>query len=500
MTINSLFIDPESGKRSDSAIIDTFSFLLPCKAFNIKYTISKGKNFPITYEFILRFLDVNGSTKIDILANYFGFSATEIATELDKLLTEKYIEKNENKNEVQLSKQGKKLFVDGKPELVKIEDKNDKFSIELISFNLTKPQKSQHRQAFINLKLTHSETEKASLSNEKAKESFRNGYYQYIDKGNNDDAKDRQQIRKIDSITALYPFSMELRANLELKLSPSLEADLQLPKLRDFNDPSQILRVIRRQAKDILSSSYYDDTRISISDFVVICENDKEDFISQYITTDKKFQFTSYIKDVFVEQKKKYRTQDSQPILGSPLLSSNFEEIIKLIKLIKLTQKNEEDSSSLFWIRPSYPFWARSEEALENMNKAKNEMGSENQMILFTDQQNAGANGWDAKRRYKYYFGSIIGFKDTPIFQNIEIILSPHKFVCAMYYHTIEGSIYRIPFGLLSMNPEIVKKFQNFVKLLLGNKLNKILHGEPPWGQNLEDAFRFESQENVIKL
>jgi len=499
MTINSLFIDPESGKRSDSAIIDTFSFLLPCKAFNIKYTISKGKNFPITYEFILRFLDVNGSTKIDILANYFGFSATEIATELDKLLTEKYIEKNENKNEVQLSKQGKKLFVDGKPELVKIEDKNDKFSVELISFNLTKPQKSQHRQAFINLKLNSSETERVALSNEKAKESFKNGYYQYIDKGNNDDSKYPQRIRKIDSITALYPFSMELRANLELKLSPSLEADLQLPKLKDFNDSSQILRIIRRQAKEMLSNSS-NDTESSISTFVDIYEDEKENFIRQYITQDKKFNFTPYIKDVFIEQKKKYRIQDTQPIIGSPLLSSNFEEIIELIKLIKLTQKNEGDISPLYWIRPSYPFWARSEEALENMNKAKNEMGSENQMILFTDQQNAGANGWDVKRRYKYYFGSIIEIKYTPIFQNIEIILSPNNFVCGMYYHTIKDYIYRIPFGLLSKNPEIVKKFQNFVKLLLGNKVNKILHGEPPWGQNLEDTFRFESQENVIKL
>ena len=253
MVIDSPFIDSETGDKNDYAVIDKFSFLLPCKAFNIKYTISRGYQFSITYEFILRFLEIYGPIKIDILGDYFGFSASELAIELDKLINESYIEKTNRTNEIQLTRQGKELFIEGKPELVKTENVIDIFSVELISFNLIKPQKSPYRNAFINLKLTHTEAQRASHSNKKAKESFKNGYYQYIDNKKGEETNFKSSIRKIDTVTALYNFPAELRANLELKLSPNTELELQLPRLQEFNDPSKILRVIRRAASDILS-------------------------------------------------------------------------------------------------------------------------------------------------------------------------------------------------------------------------------------------------------
>jgi hypothetical protein len=486
MTIPSPFIDPESGNIKDSIIVDKFSFLLPSKAFKIRYTISKGREFPITYEFLLRILNIYGPLKIDVLATFFGFSVSEIVIELNKLINEGFINKSSNSNEIQLSIQGQKLFVDGKPEIVKIEDRNDLFSIELISFNLVRPLKTLGRQAFINLKLTHSEAEKASRSSEKAKQTFIDSYYQYIDKGNDDQTRFRNSIRKIDSITTLYNFATELRADLELKLSPKLEVELQLPKLSDFKHTSDILRIIRRQTRDILSNTI-ENNQFSIIDFSKIYEDESENLLKQHIAIDKKFMFSSYIKNVFIEQKKSYICSNTLPIIGSPLLSYNFITITDKIKNI---QEIGSNNTPIFWIRPGYPFWARSQESIENLNISKKDIKPENsQMILLTDQKNSGLNGWDAKKRYKYYFDSIIEFKDTNIFNNIEIIISPNRFVCAMYYYSIKDNLYQIPIGLFSTNNKIITKFQLFIKKYLYNRLNKVLEGSPYWGDRLDDAF-----------
>ena len=471
MLIYSPFIDSETGDKNDYAVIDKFSFLLPCKAFNIKYTISRGYQFSITYEFILRFLEIYGPINIDILGDYFGFSASELAIELDKLINESYIEKTNRTNEIQLTRQGKELFIEGKPELVKTENVIDKFSVELISFNLIKPQKSPYRNAFINLKLTHTEAQQASHSNKKAKESFKNGYYQYIDNKKGEESNFKSSIRKIDTVTALYNFPAELRANLELKLSPNTELELQLPRLQEFNDHSKILRVIRRAASDILSDKKNID-KGNVSLFSQIYENEHESLIGQYITKDNRFRFTNYIKDVFVEEIKQYRTPDTYAILGSPLLSHNFQAVINLIKTAMITDENDYKTLDLLWLRPSYPFWARSKDALENLNTAKREFKIDNnRMILFTDQKNSGAKGWDAKRRYKFYFDSIIEFKDSTFLENIEIIILLNKVVCAVYYHNIGDYLYRIPFGLISGNLDVIKKFQKYLKMHLENRL-----------------------------
>lgn len=471
MNVDSPFIDSESGDKNDFAVIDKFSFLLPCKAFKIKYTVSKGYGFPVTYEFILRFLEINGPTKIESLSEFFGFTPSELAIELDKLINEGYIGKVTNQNEVYLTRQGKELFIDGKPEIVKTENIVDKFSVELLSFNLIKPQRSPYRNAFINLKLTNAEAQKASQSNKKVKESFQNGYYQYIDDKNQDEAEFRSSIRKIDSITTLYDFPSELRANLELKLSPTPELELQLPRLQKFNDPSKILRVIRRAASDILSDNN-NTNKDNVSFFTKIYEDENENLIKQFITKDNRFLFLNYLKDVFIKQIKQYRIADTQPILGSPLIGQNFQAITNLINISKITAENDNNRLDLLWLRPSYPFWARSKDSVENLNITKRGLKvDENQMILLADKRNSGVGGWDAKRRYKYYFDSIIEFENETSLENIEMIILLNKFVCAVYYHNIRGYIYRIPFGLISTNKDVVIKFQNYLRSHLENRL-----------------------------
>jgi len=484
----SMFIDPENDEILDSAIIDKYSFLLPCKAFNIEYTISKGKEFPITYEFILRYLNLNGPTNVDSLGAYFGFSSNELATELEKLINEKYIVFDSRTNVVQLSMQGKDLFIDEKPELVKIEDRKDRIAVELISFNLVKPQSSPHRHAFINLKLNNSEAERASHSNELAKEAFINGYYKYIDRGDENDHIYQQSIRKIDSITALYNFPIELRANLEMKITPGLDIELQLPKLYEFNEQRKILIAVRRQAKESIQEGNEDRTS-HVNNFLNIFENEDNKFIGNYVTKDMRFMFALFIKDVFIKRIKAYPVPETQLLLGSPFLSLNFNNLLTAIKLINLTGKNEDDINPIFWIRPSYPFWGRSQESVENLNKIKNELEGNNQLLLFTDTKNAGVNGWDAKRRYRYYFDSIIEFENISEIQNIEFILSPNKFVCAMYYHSIKGILYKIPFGIISMNEKIVIDFQKYLSRKLKDKLNRVLIGKPFWGGTIADAF-----------
>ncbi len=432
-----------------------------------------------------------------MLAEYFHFSTNEIAIELEKLLNEGYISK-EKTDKVKLTRQGIDLFVDGKPEIVKIEDKISKFIIDLIGFNLIIPRTKTARKASINLKLTHREAEKASLSNEKAKISFQSGFYQYIDdKEMDEDSIFKQKVRKIDSLTTLRNFSVDLSANLELKMEPTMELELHVPEINDLNNQSEILRSIRRQTKDMLNERKHD-KKANISNFIGIYSKKNDDLLSTYLTKDNRFRFSQFVKEVFVEKKKTALDKETLPILGSILININFNQLIKKIRKVlenSRQHENKKEFNPIYWIRPGYNFWGRSQEATDNMNELKKLFDNENnQVILFTDKNNAGFNGATVKNRYRYYFSSIIGYVKSTAFQNIELIIMPNKLVCAIYYHNVKNIIYSIPIGIVSTNLEIIKKFEYFVRKNLDDKLNKILSGEPFWGKELKDAFKvFES-------
>lgn len=462
------FFDPESGEQYDSIVVDKFSFLLPCKAFNIKYTISKGYDLAVTYEFILRFLKINGPTEIDILRQYFGFSSSEIVIELNKLINDGYIEKNVHTDEIKLTSQGKDLFVEDKPEIIRTENVTDKFFVELISYNLVKSQKSSYINAFINMKMTQAEAQAAANSKAKAKDSFKNGFYQFTESKGGKEAGFRSNLRKIDNITALNSFPAEIQANIELKISPSLDLELQLPKLKDFKDSSKILRVIRRAANSVSSGQKHID-KSNLQNFVDLIQD--ENLISGYMTKDNRFLFLNYIKDVFISQGREYEYPNTKSIIGSPLLGQNFQDILNLVKAAKLTDETDEKPDML-WLRPSYPFWGRSNESIENINITKRELKEDGgRFVLFTDKDNAGIKGWDARKRYQYYFDSIIEIDRIPELENIEIILMPGEFVCSLYYHSIKDNPYRIPFGFISTHLSIVEKIQNRLTQYLNGKI-----------------------------
>lgn len=468
MLNESPFFDPESGEQHDTIVVDKFSFLLPCKAFSIKYTISKGYDLAVTYEFILRFLKINGPTEIDILQKYFGFSSSEIAIELNKLINDSYIEKDVHSNKVKLTSQGKELFVGDKPEIIKTENISDKFFVELISYNLVKSQKSSYINAFINLKMTQSEAQAAANSKANAKDSFKNGFYQFTESKGGKETGSRINLRTIDNITALNNFPAEIQANIELKISPSLDLELQLPKLKEFRDPSKILRVIRRAANSIVSGQE-NLNKSNLQNFVDLIQD--ENLVSGYMTKDNRFLFSNYIKDVFINQSRDYEFTNTKSIIGSPLLGQNFNNILNLVSGAKAADETNEKSYML-WLRPSYPFWGRSKESIDNINSTKRELQEEGSgFVLFTDKDNAGIKGWDARKRYKYYFDSIIEIDRIPELENIEIILMPKKFACSLYYHAIKDNPYRIPFGFISTDPIIIMKIQERLTQYLTGKI-----------------------------
>jgi hypothetical protein len=468
MLNESPFFDPESGEQYDTIIIDKFSFLLPCKAFNIKYTISKSYDLAVTYEFIMRFLKINGRTDIDTLRQFFGFSSSEIAIELNKLINDGYIVTDTITEMITLTNRGENLFIDDKPEIIRTENVNDIFFIELFSYNLVKSPKSSHINAFINMKMTQTEAQQAAKSKTKAKESFRKGFYQFTENKGGKKEISRTNLRKIDNITALNSFATEIQANLELKISPSLDLELQLPRLKEFQDPSKILRIIRRSANSV-SSEQKSPVKGNLQNFVNFIQD--ENFICSYMTKDNRFLFSNYVRDVFINQNREYQYPDTKSILGSPLVGRNFQDIRKCVNEAKFSEETN-DKINLIWLRPSYPFWGRSKDSIENINTIKRDVKEdEGGFFLLTDKNSAGINGWDAKKRYRYYFDSIIVYDNIPELENIEVILIPGVFVCALYYHTIKEAPYRIPFGLMSSHLDIIIKIQNRLAEYLNDKI-----------------------------
>ncbi|EIM63197.1 hypothetical protein [Desulfobacter postgatei] len=468
MLNESPFFDPESGEQYDAITIDKFSFLLPCKAFNIKYTISKSYDLALTYEFIMRFLKINGRTDIDILRQFFGFSSSEMNIELNKLLNDGYIVKDINTGMITLTNRGESLFIEDKPEIIKTENVNDTFFVELFSYNLVKSQRSSHINAFIDMKMTQVEAHEASKSKTKAKESFRKGFYQFSESKGGKEDNYRINLRKIDNITALNSFPTEIQANVELKISPSLDIELQLPKLKEFQDPSKILRVIRRSANSV-SSEQKHSGKGDLQNFVNLIQD--ENFICSYMTRDNRFLFSNYIRDVFISQSREYEYPDTKSIIGSPLMGRNFQDIRKCVNDAEFSEETG-DKINLIWLRPSYPFWGRSKESIENINLVKRDIKEdEGELFLLTDKDSAGIKGWDAKKRYQWYFDSIIVHDSIPELENIEIILIPGVFVCTLHYHSIKEAPYKIPFGLMSTNLDILKKVQSKLAEYLNDKI-----------------------------
>jgi hypothetical protein len=376
--------------------------------------------------------------------------------------------KDVNANEIKLTSQSIELFVEDKPEIIRTENVIDKFFVELISYNLVRARKSSYINAFIDMKMTQTEAQAAAKSKNKAKDSFRKGFYQFTENKGGKETSSKVNLRKIDNITALNSFPSEIQANIELKISPSLDLELQLPRLKEFQDPSKILRVIRRTAKSVLSEQK-SIGKSNLRNYVGLIQN--ESLINNYVTKDNRFLFSNYLRDVFINQNKEYEYPDTKSIIGSPLIGQNFQNIRYLVNASKPNDETNE-KLDLFWLRPSYPFWGRSKESIENINNIKKDLKEDNsRFYLFTDKVNAGLKGWDAKKRYKYYFNSIIELDKIPELENIEIILMRGKFVCLLYYHSIRDDLYRVPFGFMSTHIGIIERIQKRLTEYLTGKI-----------------------------
>jgi len=456
--------------NKNSIDLDKITFLVPCQRFNIKCAVTKDERLPIVNEFVIRLLKITGKLTLDQIQKYFGFNEKEIHKVIQGLLTERLIAwQNDELVLTEYANSKFKFSNDGLPRFVKIEEWNERFSIDLISFNFAWFQeRSKNYAAFI--ELTWKDEERVSQSIDNAIKTFENNFIEYVEKFKYVNLNDRErfQIYKISAIEAGDRFFFTINLNIYIDVEDQEQFKFDYPI---FSDAEKYKRsLIIESIADSLSQRSSNQSKFYLKTFAAIYN---DIFIPSYIKGEK-FELKDYLKEVLKRDVNTYEGS-TQPIIGAAYLEPNLKIIDAYLNQKSLFFEDNHSNSSNFispilWIKPKNDLWGKNDDVFELAELLKSNPTikgyKRDKLILFSPKQEKDEENNNFIFRYgkNSIFDRILFWGVAVIPENFEIILCPYHFVVALYHHIPDPtSKLTIPFGIVSREPKIVSSFQQYL-------------------------------------
>jgi hypothetical protein len=420
------------------------TFAVPAQAFGITCSISTEQALPIVTEFALRLVAVCDALTPQDLQEFFGFTEREIEQVIQSLVDERLLRWEDDR--LELTHYARGLFVnspDSIPRLTRIKDWAGEVAFELVGFTPVNPTDGAKR-ARLMVEVPADDPDKESKSKLWAERSFQENFDR-IYRGS------RAQIYKISDVEGGTRFLLSVPCTFSLTLDGELAVRRSLPE--DYLSGRLEL------SKAITTLLAYPPTPDNsfLADFVRLFPNSGA---GQFLQSNGEFDLQAFLL-------KSSKTHDSGPavvpVVGSLHLGRNRRLLETRIGALPGTLKNQ-DPTSLHWVAPTVPFWARSkamrplvrdlrrllERTDQNSGSQEPETEEEAQSsavkILLQDVEE---NDRHAIKTYGQTLPEVFGTSLSVLGGRLEFIVVPDQLMCAIYHYQLRHAV-SVPFGFVS--------------------------------------------------
>lgn len=338
---------PNAGAQT----VATYGFNVPCRRFVLTSNIARDRRMPLVDEFVLRILKVAEKLPAARLGAFLGFSSAEtVAVVADLQNRGLLVISNED---VELAPSAHEHFrVGGQdvPQIVEVETWVDRLWFDLVSRNMTTPERKSPLPNLLDLKPA---TTGKDLPASFARDAFEQNFSEFLRKVRRINNPDAFSLYSVSDVIADRFGSVVLSGSMDLILDPGPRL---VPKLLDV-ETGDVARyrplteamqdAVRRLSDADPSAAGLAEFRRLSGDTTVLAHHD----------TQQHFNASAWVANPAVQS-----NQDRVPIIGASYLKRNMALFLRTIER-RAGQKlkgRPPGTLDLVWYRPAGSAWGAS--------------------------------------------------------------------------------------------------------------------------------------------
>lgn len=456
-------------------VLDSITFLVPCRAFTIGYCISEERRFGVVDEFLMRLVHIAGSLRFEQIQEYFGFSVLEMQKVLEPLLRERALERDGDV--FRIGSAGAECFQgsdDEIPRITVVESREDSFRMDLISYmpapfeNIARMvgEKKIRPKLLWEVDIPPSEEPRSSV--EVAKQAFNRSWIQFLeDKGQYGKMKKAGLVLyKTDYASTGDRYMLPVRSVSVIGKTGVTDRQF-LPYKTPLEQETReaLFRAIAEEIRTSHADVNYDALR-------ALGNISGSKWFDSLMVDGPGFKMFQFIKE-FIEQPWVFK-EGCTFIFGSSYIERNLSLVLDTVK--ELNRKHGEKAQStgtkleasplvLTWIRPQLPGWGRSELLFEGVGRIREAARYQGRLAFSCRLAENRAVGSPASRRgpdlhwYGDHFDEVMTFRSGEVPSELEIVLVHDHAVMVIVYSLCMGPGGTVfPVGFFSQDEEVVRR------------------------------------------
>lgn len=443
-------------------------YIVPAETFEIDYTYLTKQGFSFTKEYLLRLLNIESLTNLEI-ATFFGFSKRELDAAIDELIRKGEITYQAD-GKLKLTTLSKGYFssVDSSPTIQIPKPRKATLSFELTGFNRVH---NKHNDWHNGLRLDVNR-EIQSISELHAKNQFRL-QFQRLAKANelgsfnlNNDVL--PSLYSIDKVTKKKTIAHRIKRTFEIDIDNKI---IPFYINKSYENDEALSHAIFQVTDDIRLMD-------NIAHMKVAWDAFEDMSISRYI---KKNEID--FRGILVEMAATHGNKPYELLIGPLYSQQSIEKIESLIKQLK-PMKQKDKIKKLRWFGANTSCWGASNSFIRAKDilrsYQKNENGNNYAMTLYLPSNEHNNIKDQSKREWKQRLGNLsscVAVRDGLFNGCVEVMLLENEFAAVSYYLAMPDiSPVHIPLGFLTKDKLLIERISNFTADFLEGVQS---HGKP---------------------
>lgn len=477
---------PDAADEEIAVQVGIYDLLLPSRRYEVYHKVAVLGEVSLTTEFLLRLLySVDGMIENDV-AFFFGFNHVEMAFVVNEAESRAYISREDGR--LWLTDAGYSLFKSGEhPQILEVEKRSEKVGFDLLSLA---PCEWEYLSEFESTlpEIQIRDAELAATASKRVPESFRRFYGEISSKRDRDVAESvKRSLYSVDEVvpgdrfSSVVPFVAIASTRRPADPEPVLEA------WRPAHEIGERGPVVHGVAAFLDNLKVVTRPEDSLA-FQVLLDVAPE-YLKEF-TTRNGLSVQRYFRETAARAGELRSDRPTIGIIGPLYLPDNRKRISAALN--SAAPRGQGFDDSIFWVVPIQGTWGASRALGTFLDGVKDDAIAQADGAAVSE-RSLFAIAYDRPPRHL-----TITFQNVLLRPNngslpatLEIMLVPQRIVAVtVHAPLVEGRGFPIPVGILSFDPNVVRRTHRYLEAQLAARLS--VHGaNEQYG--LREALHWES-------
>lgn len=445
---------------SPPIVVGLQDVLLPSRQFAVTHKVAVLGEVSLTTEFLLRLLySVDDMDEADVAA-FFAFDDREMAFVVNEAESRAYIERCGGR--VSLTEAGYSLFKMGdKPTIFEVHAATDTVGFDLIALAPCDRERLTPFEAALP-ELELSDPTAVSTASRLVPDAFRRNFTEIV--GRRDGgavAVPKRALYSVDDVVAGNRFSSIITVALTASALKPSEPEPNLDTWRTGHQLMARAAVVNAIAGfvDNLKSVRSEADEAAYSILVELAS----DYLEEYRTRDG-LSTARYLRAIAGRAGELRADRKTVGVIG-PIYTP--ENLARLQRALELSNVPDEERVRPIWITPVSSTWGASRALINCLDEVTT--GGARDDSLQPVAICAGRPSWHLRKAFEI----VLQRSDSALPGSIEILLFPRRAVVALAHAPVNTNRgYPVPLGIISFDPEVVRRSHRFIEAQLPRRLN----------------------------